>query len=727
MSWLAGFAGKAEHLLNQLDQGAATVLKTETPTQSGSENSSVEVNGEKKLNTGHDTPSEQYLTEARMVVVDLVQEKENLSKGLKAEKSPTQTKNSKDKQQQEEQLIKFLNGSQDIVSLQLMEGGVNENEWKRGTTTESNRSFSPGSLTDRSGSLAMETDNSEPWGDSSCNSGRASSASVEVTMPDRQYDPGQEESSINYENTNGLRCDNVVSWKIDLATENQMLRQEISSLNQETTRVLARAKQAEKDVLALRSQLELENRTSRKQSETLRKMEAQIGDTERTRHQETEKLRKLIDEKNQENLLLQGQLSAVLAENQRHLSESEEVAGVQSQAILAMEERMRNSEEITREREATLEDERLSKRSLDISLTEKIKVLEGERQNNKVQCLTMQQIQEGLKLTVAELQGALNNSKIECGLAQKELIEYRTKAQRILQEKENFISQLKDGICNESEENVQDVELKQITKERNLFCEEATRFSSQLTAVRQELCLLEQEMQDEQETSREALNQLTRQLQSERERREELECDLSGLTEELRYIREDLTRAKTSHLTAIADKEVELKRLRNTISFREKTGDQSRDEDQRINQLTENLMKKQALLETISSQKNSMMYKIEHLERQLSEPSILRSRKYGLPFLEETAIYSDDRRPSFLQESPFDGVAARQVKRAYTEIDKLSIRVGIALRRYPIARIFVLFYMVVLHFWVFLVLFTYTPDTGMKMMTSSPESPYPHA
>ena len=34
------------------------------------------------------------------------------------------------------------------------------------------------------------------------------------------------------------------------------------------------------------------------------------------------------------------------------------------------------------------------------------------------------------------------------------------------------------------------------------------------------------------------------------------------------------------------------------------------------------------------------------------------------------------------------------MKRAYTEIDKLSIRVGIALRRYPIARIFVLVYMV---------------------------------
>ena len=36
---------------------------------------------------------------------------------------------------------------------------------------------------------------------------------------------------------------------------------------------------------------------------------------------------------------------------------------------------------------------------------------------------------------------------------------------------------------------------------------------------------------------------------------------------------------------------------------------------------------------------------------------------------------------SLPQESPFDGAATRQVKKAYTEIDKLSIRIGIALRQ----------------------------------------------
>ena len=92
---------------------------------------------------------------------------------------------------------------------------------------------------------------------------------------------------------------------------------------------------------------------------------------------------------------------------------------------------------------------------------------------------------------------------------------------------------------------------------------------------------MEQEMMTEQEISRETISQLSQQLQSEREKREELESDLSRQNEELRYTRDDLTRAKTSHLTAISDKENELKKLRNQINFRHKNGISSGEEDNR--------------------------------------------------------------------------------------------------------------------------------------------------
>ena len=66
--------------------------------------------------------------------------------------------------------------------------------------------------------------------------------------------------------------------------------------------------------------------------------------------------------------------------------------------------------------------------------------------------------------------------------------------------------------------------------------------------------------------------------------------------------------------------------------------------------------------------------------------------------------------PQFLQESPFDGGVARRVKRAYGSLDGFSVRLGLFLRRYPIARVFVLLYMGLLHAWVMLVLLTYTPE-----------------
>ncbi|CAG2066137.1 unnamed protein product [Timema podura] len=68
------------------------------------------------------------------------------------------------------------------------------------------------------------------------------------------------------------------------------------------------------------------------------------------------------------------------------------------------------------------------------------------------------------------------------------------------------------------------------------------------------------------------------------------------------------------------------------------------------------------------------------------------------------------RVPSFLVESPFDTSVARRVKRAYSSLDAVSIRTGVFLRRYPVARTLVACYMVLLHLWVMLVLFTYTPE-----------------
>ena len=55
----------------------------------------------------------------------------------------------------------------------------------------------------------------------------------------------------------------------------------------------------------LRCQLETEHKTSRKQTDELIKLEKQLDETRENSFMEKENMRMLINEKNQENLLLQ--------------------------------------------------------------------------------------------------------------------------------------------------------------------------------------------------------------------------------------------------------------------------------------------------------------------------------------------------------------------------------------------------------------------------------------
>jgi len=61
--------------------------------------------------------------------------------------------------------------------------------------------------------------------------------------------------------------------------------------------------------------------------------------------------------------------------------------------------------------------------------------------------------------------------------------------------------------------------------------------------------------------------------------------------------------------------------------------------------------------------------------------------------------------PAFLMETPFDTSVTRRVKRAYSSLDAISIRTGVFLRRYPLARILVLIYMVSICAYVLIVIY----------------------
>lgn len=133
--------------------------------------------------------------------------------------------------------------------------------------------------------------------------------------------------------------------------------------------------------------------------------------------------------------------------------------------------------------------------------------------------------------------------------------------------------------------------------------------------------------------------------------------------------------------------------------------------DDRVYSLTQSLVQKQNSLEAVTAERNAIRLQLEKVENQHRE-TIQLLRQQRMPQIINVNDTDDAKSqvPNFMQENPFDTRVARRVKRAYSSLDAVGIRLGVFMRRYPLIRILVIVYVAVLHLWVMLVLFTSTPN-----------------
>ena len=152
--------------------------------------------------------------------------------------------------------------------------------------------------------------------------------------------------------------------------------------------------------------------------------------------------------------------------------------------------------------------------------------------------ISLERSQEVLKGKILELERSLDWSKSEKLNSERELVEYRAKARKILEEKEKFILSLRSGDHHgQDQTQLRQAELDQISQERNLYQEETIKLTAQLATARQEVASLEERLETEENSQQCVVSDLRRQLSVETERREELESEVWRQAEELRYTR----------------------------------------------------------------------------------------------------------------------------------------------------------------------------------------------
>uniref|UniRef100_A0A3Q2NXA9 Golgin subfamily A member 5 n=1 Tax=Fundulus heteroclitus TaxID=8078 RepID=A0A3Q2NXA9_FUNHE len=458
-----------------------------------------------------------------------------------------------------------------------------------------------------------------------------------------------------------------------LRLENQLLRSEVASLNQEMASVIQRAKDLQDELNQARLRADRWNSEQSQTDRTFRDLRSQVDD-----------LTEALSAKD-------GQLAVLKV----RLDEADQLLKSRSSAL----------EEAQKEKSSAL----LFGKS---EYAERLSKLEAERQTlaETVTAAERRAVEE--KLRVDDLHQQVKSAKAAAESAKQELQDYKHKASRILQSKEKLISSLKEGSGLDIGDGsgTMALELEELRHEKELQREEIQKLLAQVGTLRTEIQDLETQALTEAETWREQQVHLQEQQASQNRAKQELEAEVERYKQELQYLEDEHHRAKINMQSRIKDREDEIQKLRNQLTNKTLSSSSQTELENRLHQLTETLIQKQTMLEALGTEKSSLVFQLERLEQQLKSAQ---GGQSGGPVINMSPAEGPGTRqrntPVLFSDQDSPGVYGK-VRKAASSIDRFSIRLGIFLRRYPIARLFVILYMAVLHLWVMIVLLTYTPE-----------------
>ncbi|XP_010877720.2 golgin subfamily A member 5 [Esox lucius] len=493
-----------------------------------------------------------------------------------------------------------------------------------------------------------------------------------------------------------------------LRLENQLLRSEVASLNQELASIIQRAKDTQEELNQARLRTEQWNSDQSRADRVVRELRSQVDDLTEALGAKDGQLAVLKVRLEEADQLLKSRSSALeeaQTERSRILQDHTEGSSMQSQALTTIQERLR-------EADMALRREQDSYRQMQSEFAARLSKVEAERQMlaEAVTGAERRALEE--KHRAEDLQQQMKCARNTAETAKQELQDYKHKASRILQSKEKLISSLKEGSGLDGLEGVGTggLELEELRHEKELQRDEIQKLQGQVQTLRSEIQDMEAAAQAEAETWREQHMETQEQHALLTKAKLEVEAEVERYKQELQYVEEENHRAKTALQSRIKDREDEIQKLRNQLTNKALSSSQVELES-RLHQLTETLIQKQTMLEALGTEKSSLVFQLERMEAQLKAAQ--GGAATGGPAINMSSVESTGTRqrntPILFNDQDSPGVYG-QVRKAASTIDRFSIRLGIFLRRYPMARVFVILYMALLHLWVMIVLLTYSPE-----------------
>lgn len=749
MSWFTDLAGKAEDFLNKMDQGAATAL---TKTQERSSSFSSPYGEESTIKSEYDT--EGYKADAALTHPALAGSENKPSyisaaagnikrsnatllagtsnmAALSSSSSSSATNSTKassgfvrPKKEQDvddDMLFDFLNSSDPPNSnrrdsrRELVKVAVPVAESKDPTppppsttpltipsapsTPPSTRGVSRASSMSSLSALSVKTSEDNSAKEQSQDTPESSDSGLAVPQESSRQEPPPPAPPPTEEPQSHILS--------SLRLENQLLRSEVASLNQEMASVIQRAKDLQEDLNQTRLRADKWNSEQSQTDRMLRNLQSQVDDLTEALSAKDGQLAVLkvrLDEADQLLKSRNAALDEAQKEKSRIMQDHTEGTSMHSQALETLQDRLR-------EAETALRREQDSFRQMQNEYATRLSKVEADRQTLAESVAAAERRSGEEKLRFDDFQQQLKSAKAAAETAKQELQDYKHKASRILQSKEKLISSLKEGSGLDSLDGsgTMTMELEDLRHEKEMQKEEIQKLQGQLQTLRTEIQDLENQALTEADTWREQQLQFEEQLASQTRAKQEAEAEVERCKQELNYVEEEQHRTKSTLQSRIKDREDEIQKLRNQLTNKTISNSQTELEN-RLHQLTETLIQKQTMLEALGTEKSSLVFQLERLEQQLKSAQGGQSggQSINMSGLEGPGARQRNT-PVLFSDQDSPGVYGK-VRKAASTIDRFSIRLGIFLRRYPMARVFVIVYMAILHLWVMIVLLTYSPE-----------------
>eukprot|EP01130_Rhizamoeba_saxonica_P007460 TRINITY_DN3019_c0_g1_i4.p1 TRINITY_DN3019_c0_g1~~TRINITY_DN3019_c0_g1_i4.p1 ORF type:complete len:407 (-),score=83.02 TRINITY_DN3019_c0_g1_i4:86-1306(-) len=286
---------------------------------------------------------------------------------------------------------------------------------------------------------------------------------------------------------------------------------------------------------------------------------------------------------------------------------------------------------------------------------------------------------------------------------------YKKKAKKVFEEKDELISRVSDpdfkNLDPEEESNVPAHYIKSIIDENEMLKLEIVQLNnirSLYEAKKIELIKLEEENHKNILIQKQDYDRLANETRLEKKA---LNDNIDSLLHSIFEKDQEIEQLETSKLQLQKD----IKRAKKLLQAKSiSKGNENLEE--RLKIMTERLLNKQTKIDSLSSEMATLKLNIEHLESRLRnknnvdiERGKIRDRRGD----HSSINIRRNRLTSYIEPMPIDdsrGLVKKNVVKAATILDVLTSGMGVFLVKYPIAMLFIIVYMIMLHLYVLYIL-----------------------